>query len=183
MNDIKKKILIVDDDEFLLGIYAKNFQDGGFEVLTAHDGQEAWDIISGGNIPDILFTGIIMPRMTGFELITKMQSNPELKRIITAISSHRGRDEDKILAKGLGVADFIIQGTTTPLEAVSRIKTLLGVQRTFKITISFDEADSLALINLLNKEQGTDYLFEKEKQLFLELARGDDGRFKIKLTE
>mgnify|MGYP001560226307 CR=1 FL=1 len=181
--DIKKKILIVDDDEFLLGIYAKNFQDGGFEVLTAHDGQEAWDVISGGNIPDVIFTGILMPRMTGFELITKMQSNAEFKRIITAISSHRGRDEDKILAKELGVLDFIIQGTTTPLEAVRRIKALLGVQGTFKIAIPFNEVDGLALINLLNGEQGTNYLPDKEKQLFLELERSDDGKFKIKLIE
>ena len=37
-----KKILIVDDDDFLLGVYAKNFKDEGFEVLTAYNGEEAW---------------------------------------------------------------------------------------------------------------------------------------------
>jgi DNA-binding response OmpR family regulator len=178
-----KKILIVDDDEFLLGIYAKSFQNEEFEVLTAHDGQEAWDIMAAGNIPDVVFTGIIMPRMTGFELIGKMQSDPKLKQVVTVISSHRGRDEDKVLAKNMGVSDFIIQGATTPLEAIRRIKALLGVQGNFKITASADKSDSPALMNLLNREQGTNYLPSADRQIIFELERGEDGRFKIKLSE
>ena len=114
------KILIVDDDELLLGIYAGSFRNEGFEVLTARDGQEAWDMLSGGNVPDVVFTGIIMPGMTGFELVGKIKSDPKLKNIVTVISSHRGRDEDRVLAKNMGVADFIIQGTTTPVEAIRR---------------------------------------------------------------
>lgn len=183
MDNIQKKILIVDDDELLLSIYAKNFNDSGFEVLTAPDGQEAWDIMSAGNIPDIVFTGIIMPRMTGFELIGKMQSDPKLKQIFTVISSHRGRDEDKVLAKSMGVSDFIIQGTTTPIEAVHRVKSILGVQGSFKIAISPDKFDGRALMNLFNKEQGANYAPSEDRQLFLDLERDNDGRFKIKIIE
>ncbi len=177
------KILIVDDDELLLGIYAKNFSEEGFEVLTARDGQEAWDIISAGNIPDVVFTGIIMPRMSGFELIGKMRADPKFKGIVTVISSHRGRDEDKVLAKNMGVSDFIVQGTTSPLEATRRIKSILGVQGSFKIAISSDRFDGPALINLFNKEQGTNYAPSEDRQLLLELERSEDGRFKIRLKE
>mgnify|MGYP001605694320 CR=1 FL=1 len=183
MNDIKKKILIVDDDEFLLSIYAKNFQDGGFEVLTAHDGQEAWDIIGGGNIPDILFTGIIMPRMTGFELIAKMQADASLAKIPVAMNSHRGRPEDEKLAKQMAVDDFIIQGLTTPAEIVRRVKLLLGIQTVYKVVIVPDKNDAQALINFLNKQQGTTCDSAGGKEIFLEIEQKlEKDEFKIKIS-
>ena len=177
-----KKILIVDDDEILLGIYAKNFRDEGFEVLTAHDGQEAWEIINGGNIPDVVFTGIIMPRMTGFELIAKMQADPDLAKIPVAINSHRGRQEDEKLAKQMGVDDFIIQGSTTPAEAVRRVKLLVGIQSVYKVAIVPDKYDGAALINFLNKQQGATCDPAGGKEIFLEIEpRTEKDEFKIKI--
>ena len=177
-----KKILIVDDDEILLGIYAKNFRDEGFEVLTAHDGQEAWEIINGGNIPDVVFTGIIMPRMTGFELIAKMQADPDLAKIPVAINSHRGRQEDKKLAKQMGVDDFIIQGSTTPAEAVRRVKLLVGIQSVYKVAIVPDKYDGAALINFLNKQQGATCDPAGGKEIFLEIEpETEKDEFKIKI--
>ena len=178
-----KKILIVDDDDFLLGVYAKNFKDEGFEVLTAHDGEEAWEIISGGNVPDVVFTGIIMPRMTGFELIAKMQADPDLAKIPVAINSHRGRPEDEKLAKQMGVDDFIIQGLTTPAEAVRRVKLLLGIQSIYKVAIVPDKNDAPALINFLNKQQGAICDPAGGKEIFLEIEpETEEGEFKIKIS-
>lgn len=183
MNDVKKKILIVDDDEFLLGIYAKNFQDGEFEVLTAHDGQEAWDIISGGNIPDIVFTGILMPRMTGFELIAKMQADSNLAKIPVAINSHRGRLEDEKLAKQMAVDDFIVQGLTTPAEIVRRIKLLLGIQNIYKVAIIPNKGDAHTLINFLNKQQDATCDPMGGKEIFLEIEpKLEKDEFKIKIS-
>lgn len=177
-----KKILIVDDDEFLLGIYAANFKDEGFEVFTARDGAEAWEIISSGKMPDIIFTGITMPKMTGFELIAKLQANPKLADIPVAINSHRGRPEDEKLAKEMGVDDFIIQGITTPTEAVRRIKALVGVQTIFKITVLAEKNDGLAFISALNKQQETNYFPDNSKEAILELlAEPETGKFIIKL--
>ncbi|MDO8443641.1 MAG: response regulator [Candidatus Azambacteria bacterium] len=180
MEILNKKILIVDDDEFLLGIYAKNFKDEGFEVSIARDGQEAWEIISGGNVPDIVFTGIVMPRMTGFELIAKMQANPDLSKIPTAINSHRGRPEDRELAQEMAVDDFIIQGFTTPAEVVRRIKMLLGIQNVYKITIDADKYDGQMFINLLNKQQGATCDPADGKEIFLEIKpKTEKGEFKV----
>ena len=178
-----KKILIVDDDDFLLGVYAKNFRDEGFEVLTAHDGEEAWEIIGGGNIPDVVFTGIVMPRMTGFELIAKMQADSNLAKIPVAINSHRGRSEDEQLAKQMGVDDFIIQGLVTPVETVRRVKLLLGIQNVYKITIVPNKNDARALINFLNKQQGAICDPTGSKEIFLEIEpETEKGEFKIKIS-
>lgn len=178
-----KKILIVDDDEFLLGIYAKNFRNDGFDVLTAHNGEEAWDIVSSGNIIDVIFTGITMPKMTGFELIAKLQADPKLANIPVAINSHRGRPEDEKLAKEMGVDDFIIQGTTTPIEAVRRIKLLLGIQHVYKITLMPNRDDATALIDFLNKQQNNNCDPSGNKEIFLELEpKPEKGEFKVKIS-
>jgi len=182
-NKNNKKILIVDDDDFLLGVYAKNFRDEGLEVLTAHNGEEAWEIISGGNVPDVVFTGIVMPRMTGFELIAKMQADPNLAKIPVAINSHRGRPEDEKLAKQMAVDDFIVQGSTTPVEAVRRVKLLLGIQNVYKVVIVPDKNDASALINFLNKQQGTACNPIDDKEIFLEIeSETEKGEFKIKIS-
>ncbi|MBI2635681.1 MAG: response regulator [Parcubacteria group bacterium] len=181
MNNQSKKILIVDDDEFILGIYAKNFRDEGFEVFTAHDGQEAWDIIKSGNTPDVVFTGITMPKMTGFELIAKMQADEELAKIPVAINSHRGRPEDQELAQKMNVDDFIIQGITTPAETVVRIKSLIGIKNAYKIAIIPDKYDGGALINFFNKQQGAE-CDPIGKEIFLEMElEPQTGKFKVKI--
>ncbi len=176
-----KKVLIADDDELLLGIYAKNLADEGLEVLTAGNGQEAWEIISAGNVPDLVFTGIIMPGMSGFELIQKIQADPRFSKVITAISSHRGRQEDKELAEKMGVGDFIIQGITTPAEVVVRIKALLGIQDKFKIIFPADKFDGLALAKFLNKIQATNLEPTAEGQIFLEIRKEEGNKFGVKL--
>jgi len=182
MEFLNKKILIVDDDEFLLDIYAKNFKNEGFDVSIARDGQEAWEMISGGNVPDVVFTGIIMPRMTGFELIAKMQANSDLSKIPTAINSHRGRPEDKELAQEMAVDDFIIQGFTTPTEVVRRIKMLLGIQNVYKIAIVADKYDGRMLIRLLNKQQDTACDPADDEEIFLEVEpKTEKSEFKINI--
>lgn len=183
MNDQFKKILIVDDDEFLLGVYAKNFRDEEFEVLTAHDGEEAWEIINAGNIPDVIFTGIIMPKMTGFELIAKLQADEKLAQIPVVINSHRGRPEDEQLAKQLGVDDFIIQGMVTPIEAVRRIKLLLGIHNIYRVAIMPGKHDGVALVNFFNKQQSTNCDPSGSKEILLELEpKTEKGEFKIKIS-
>ncbi len=178
-----KKILIVDDEEFLLGVYAKNFRDEGFEVLTAHNGEEAWEIMNGGNVPDVVFTGIVMPRMTGFELIAKMQADSNLAKIPVAINSHRGRPEDEKLARQMGVDDFIIQGATTPAETIRRVKLLLGIQDVYKVAIVQTKNDAPALINFFNKQQGATCDPISSKEIFLEIEPETlKGEFKIKIS-
>ena len=118
---MSKKILIVDDDESLREVYTVLFHQAGFEVLTAKDGQEAWDYLSAGRTPSVIFTGIIMPRMTGFDLIKRLKTDPALANIPVIVSSHRGLPEDKKTAEDLGVKEFVVRHMTTPGEVLRRV--------------------------------------------------------------
>ena len=177
-----KKILIVDDDSYLLGFYAAKFKDEGFGVTTAEDGQEAWDLIAGGYRPDVMFTGILMPRMTGFDLIRKMQAEAELAKIPVAISSHRGRPEDKATAKELGVDDFLIQGLVPLNEVVRRIQRLLGVEHSYRLQLVPGKFDADTLVAFLEKQDLSSSAGDADKQFFLELEPlSEKGTFLAKL--
>src|SRR3989344_8832442 len=95
MNEQKRKILIVEDDEITVNIYSVKLKDEGFDVLIASDGQEAWEMIQAGQIPDVIFTGIVMPRLDGVGLIEKLKTDPRLSSISVVMISHRNRLADR----------------------------------------------------------------------------------------
>ena len=106
------KILIIDDDDTIRESYALKFRQEKFEVISAKDGVEGLDLAHKEK-PDIIFTGIIMPRMTGFELMGALSKEVSTSEIPVVISSHLGRKEDDQRAKELGAKDFIIHGEVT----------------------------------------------------------------------
>jgi two-component system, chemotaxis family, chemotaxis protein CheY len=121
MEEKKTKILIVDDDETVRNLYADVFKERGFEVIEALDGVDGLDKATK-NIPDLVFTGIIMPRMDGFGLIEALKKNVSTCKIPVIVSSHLGREEDKRRAEKLGAKDFVMLGYYTPYEVVERVK-------------------------------------------------------------
>ncbi len=183
MDEQKKKILIVEDDEITINIYSAKLKEEGFEVLTARDGQEAWDMIQAGQVPNVIFTGIVMPRLDGFGLIEKLQADPSLSSISVAMFSHRNKPEDRQRAEQLGVNDFIARDFTAPIEVVRRLKLLVGVKQKFKAGILLDRHEAKQLTDLLNKQQGTAFEFSAGEVVILDFeARPDKGVFKVRLS-
>lgn len=183
MASISKKILVVDDDNLFQNVYASKFREDGFEVATANNGEEALELIIGGYVPDLIFTGITMPRMGGFDLIRKLQLDPRFTLIPTVVFSHRGLQEDRETAIWLGVDDFIIQGSVILTEVSRRIKLILGINIKYEIPIKRHEGDSEAMINLLNKQQSNRFGIDQKQDVFLEIEpKKETGEFKISLT-
>lgn len=121
--ETKKKILLVDDDIELREVYAEIFQNANFDVIQANDGVEGLDIATK-EIPDVIFTGIIMPRMDGFDMIEALKKTVMTANIPVVISSHMGRGEDKDRATKLGVKDFIVRDVTPPKQVIERINAI-----------------------------------------------------------
>lgn len=134
------KILIVDDDEVIRTMYAEVFSKNGFEVTEAVDGVDGLDKATK-NIPNIIFTGIVMPRMDGFGLMEALKKNISTSSIPVVISSHMGREEDQKKAQGLGAKDFIALDFNTPNEVVAKIKTILE-SREYLLKFSINEMDA-----------------------------------------
>ncbi len=83
----------------------------------------------------------------------------------------------------MSVDDFIIQGATTPAEAVRRIKMLLGIQRVYRIILTPNKGDAVALTSFLNKQQNTNCDPADGKEIFLELEpKPEKNEFKVKIS-
>ena len=73
------KVLIADDEDAILEIMAKKVAMQGYAVVTARDGQEAWDKITAEN-PDVIVLDITMPKMDGWAVLHKLRSEPPSKK-------------------------------------------------------------------------------------------------------
>jgi DNA-binding response OmpR family regulator len=140
MEQKKLKILIVDDDEMMRSVYADVFQKNNFEVIEAKDGLEGLEK-AAENIPDIIFTGIVMPKMGGFDLIESLKKDTETARIPVVISSHMGIAEDKKRAMNLGAKDFFIKNFDTPNEVLARVESIFE-KNSYQLKIMTDELDA-----------------------------------------
>lgn len=125
MSNDQPRILLVDDDAETRDVYANFFTDSGFLVEEAENGLDALERIQVMK-PDIIMSGIIMPKMDGFTLVQALRQNIETAQIPIVFLSHLGRQEDRRRSKELGVDDFIVRDTTPLKEILSRVKALLS---------------------------------------------------------
>lgn len=130
MDNEKKKILIVDDDNFLLDMYALKFSQNDFEVYTATSGVHALDKIKGGLLPDVMLMDIIMPEMDGFEVLTEINSKNLCPNTIKIILSNKSEQKDMDQGKALGVAGYIVKASSTPAEVISQVVQILENKKT-----------------------------------------------------
>ncbi len=170
----KIKVLVVDDDVPTRELYANVFREAGFEVVEAEDGVDGLDKATTQS-PDVIFTGIVMPRMDGFSLVEALKKNLSTADIPVMISSHMGREEDRQKANVMGVKYFVVRGFTKPKEVVEKIKSLLMGGMEYRL-----EIDKLSLDGQkLAKDVGLNSRYqclECNEELILKLIAEDkDG--------
>ena len=124
----KRKILIVDDDSFLLDMYALKFNQNNFAVYTAENGVQAIEKLKGGLAPDAFLVDIIMPEMDGFEMLEKINTEKLSPNSIKIILSNKSDQADVDRGTALGVAGYIIKANSTPLEVVNEVVNILAKQ-------------------------------------------------------
>ncbi|TSC70384.1 MAG: DNA-binding response regulator [Parcubacteria group bacterium Gr01-1014_46] len=113
------KILLIDDDRFLLDMYVLKFKKSGLEIDTASNGTSALEKIRSDAKYDILLMDIIMPGMDGLELLKKIRDEKLLPNSTIIMLTNQADDEEK--AKALGVDGYIIKATTIPSEVVDLV--------------------------------------------------------------
>jgi CheY-like chemotaxis protein len=121
----KRKISIVDDDSFILDMYALKFSQNNFEVYTSTNGKEAIEKLKGGLCPDVMLVDIIMPEMDGFEMLEKINAEKLSPDSVKIILSNKSQQADIDRGMSLGVDGYIIKANSTPLEVVSQVVNIL----------------------------------------------------------
>jgi CheY-like chemotaxis protein len=124
--DQKKKILIIDDDTFLIDMYSMKFSKSNFNVTTALGPEIALEKLRGGFIPDVILLDIVMPVMDGFELMEKMKEEKLAEKAIKIILSNRGQPTDVAKGEALGAAGYIVKASSTPTEVIEKVNEIIN---------------------------------------------------------
>lgn len=128
MADKKKnggvKILIVEDDPFLVSLLAKRLDKEGYAVSCVVDGIQALKSLKS-EVPDLMLLDIVMPEMNGFEVLKKTKTDPRYDNMAVMIFSNLDQEHEIEEGKRLGADEFLVKINFTPQEIVDRIKNLL----------------------------------------------------------
>ncbi len=118
------RVLVVDDDPVILKLLGVNFEMEGFTVLTAADG-EAGLAAAREQRPDIVVSDIMMPKMTGLELVAALKADDVTADIPVILLSAKAQVHDVRAGMDAGADDYVTK-PFEPLDLVDRVNALLG---------------------------------------------------------
>jgi len=119
----------VEDDPFLIDIYATKFKEEGFQVKVANDGEEGLRKLREGEGNeekfDLLVLDIVLPHVDGWEILKEIKASEKLKNLKIVILSNLGQKGEVEKGVKLGATKYLIKAHYTPSEVVAEIKQLL----------------------------------------------------------
>lgn len=124
MKRSRPKILIVEDEAFILEMYQLKLMQAGYEVVIASNGQEGQSLAELEQ-PDLILLDILMPKEDGYGLLAALKKNPKTKAIPAIIFSNLSQREEIEKGLKLGAKDFIIKTSVTPAEVARKVEEYL----------------------------------------------------------
>lgn len=118
------KILIIEDDNFLLSLMVEKFIQIGFDAEAAMDGEDGLNKIIN-NKYDLVLLDIILPKMDGFKVLEEIKKNQSLKNLPIIVASNLYNKNDIDKAFSLGASDYIIKAYNSPENIADRVKVFL----------------------------------------------------------
>ena len=126
MNEVKKTILIVEDDSFVMDIYETKVLKEGFGVVKAVNGVEAMEKLEKDPAPDLILLDIVMPYMSGLEVLKKLKKDAKLSKIPVVLLTNLSQKEEIQEGFDLGAQDYLIKSHFTPTEVMEKINKYLN---------------------------------------------------------
>lgn len=118
------RILLVEDDPFLLDMYSTKFKEAGFDVVIAQDGEMGL-VRAKEIIPELILLDVVLPKKDGFEVLKVLKSSSETVGIPVIMLTNLGLDSDVKRGLELGAQNYIIKAHFTPTEVVAKVKEIL----------------------------------------------------------
>lgn len=119
-------VYLIDDDSFLLDMYALKFKECGLPVEAINDASRALQQIRDGATPDIIIVDIIMPGMTGFDFLEALKKEGLAQNARLVVLSNQGQEEDIQRATALGATGYIIKASAIPSEVCEKVLAISG---------------------------------------------------------
>ena len=119
-----KKIMIIEDDRFLSSLMKARLEKDSFVVLQAFDGEEAMSLLKQ-DTPSLVILDLIMPKITGFEVLQSISISPQLQKVPVVILSNLAQDSDIEKARQLGAKEYFVKVKVSIDDLVKKIKGLV----------------------------------------------------------
>ena len=119
-----RKVLAVDDERHIVRLIQVNLERAGYQVATAFDGPEALKKVESDK-PDLIVLDVMMPRMDGFEVLKRLQANPETRGIPIVMLTAKAQDADVFRGWASGVSAYLTK-PFNPLELITFVKRILS---------------------------------------------------------
>jgi len=123
-NNQRKRILLVEDDTFLAGMYVSKLKLADFEVKLADNGEDGLNLAKK-ELPNLILLDILLPRMDGFEVIKRLKKDPMTAKIPIILLTNLGQKKDVDQGMALGAKDYLIKAHFMPSEVIAKIKKIL----------------------------------------------------------
>jgi DNA-binding response OmpR family regulator len=119
----RKRILVVDDETYIVHILEFTLTMEGYEVLTAADGEEALRRLEQDH-PDLVVLDIMMPKLDGYEVLRRIRADEEFRQLPVILLSAKGRPIDRETGLEIGADDYIVK-PFSPRRLLEKIQDLL----------------------------------------------------------
>lgn len=119
-----KKVLLVDDEQSLLDVFAQTLETGGFQVITSMNGKNGIEKAIA-DLPDMILLDQVLPDMAGNEVLQMIKSNPVTKGIPVAILSNFNQRELVQDAINLGAVDYILKYKIEPKDLIDKVNQVI----------------------------------------------------------
>lgn len=115
------KILLVEDDSFLVGMYVTRLEMEHFVVFVAMDADHGLEIAKR-ECPDVILLDILLPGgMDGFGMLEELKADPDMRDIPVIMLTNLGQEKDERRGRALGAADYLVKAHFLPSEVIERI--------------------------------------------------------------
>ena len=121
---MKKNILIVEDDQFFRELLNKKLLSLGYSITEAANGEDGVNLTKQKK-PDLIILDLLLPSIDGFEVLSKVKTNPETSSIPVIIVSNLGQQEDVERGLKLGASDYMIKSQFDVESIVAKIKSII----------------------------------------------------------
>lgn len=121
-----KKILFVEDDDALAGVYLVRLQAEGFEVKRVANGEEALAAATEYK-PDLVLLDVMMPKVSGFDVLDILRNTPETANLKVVMLTALSQEADRKRAQELGVDDYLVKSQVVITDVIDRLKHHMGI--------------------------------------------------------
>jgi DNA-binding response OmpR family regulator len=124
MTDNQKVVLLVEDEPLLANLLKQRLEKEGIKSILARDGEEGLRVLRETK-PDLILLDIILPKISGFELMETLKVDPQLERAPIIIISNLGQESDVARGEALGAIQYFVKAKVSIEELIEHVKTFL----------------------------------------------------------